>query len=67
MKHKRIGRIHIDEEELSGLLGFEGGRIRYIGFMPEYGEVGIVIEHPLMPLVGPDYTIPQVDREELCQ
>ncbi|KKL05020.1 hypothetical protein LCGC14_2610240, partial [marine sediment metagenome] len=44
MKQKRIGRIHIDEEELCKLLGFEGGRIRYIGFMPDFGEVGIVIE-----------------------
>lgn len=59
----RIGRVHISEEELSELLGYEGGRIRYIGFMPDYGEIGIVIEHSEMPIVGDNCPIPQVKRE----
>lgn len=65
MRHKRMGRIHIDEEELSKLLGFEGGRIRFIGFMPEYGEIGIVVEHPKMPLVESDFMIPRADRGDV--
>ena len=61
---KRIGRIHIDEGELCKLLGYEGGRIRYIGFMQEYAEIGKVIEHTEMPLTSKDNVIVQVDRSE---
>ena len=64
MKKRRIGRIHISQEELSKLLGYDGGRIRYIGWMSEYAEIGVVIEHPEMPLVGDDYVISRVDMKE---
>lgn len=65
MIEKRLGRIHIGEEELSKLLGYEGGRVRFIGYMPECGELGIMIEHPRMPLVGDNYQIAQVDRGDV--
>jgi len=64
METKRMGRVHISGEKLSQLLGYEGGRIRYIGYMRDYGEIGVVIEHPDMPLMPSGGCIPQVDREE---
>lgn len=63
MRRSRVGRIHISEEELSKLLGYEGGRIRYIGYMPDYSELGIVIEHLDMPIVPSTGMIPQVERK----
>ena len=64
MVGKRIGRIHIEEEELSQLLGYKGGRIRYIGYMSPYAEIGIVIEHPDMPLVPKGGEIPRVVKSK---
>jgi len=63
MKFRRVGRIHISEEELSRLLGYKGGRIRFIGYMVPYAELGIVIEHPEMPLIPSGAEIPQVGKK----
>lgn len=65
MEGKRLGRIHISEEELSQWLGFKGGRIIEIGHMPDYNALGIIIEHPAMPfVVSPNGYIPQVERSK---
>ena len=64
MIKRRIGRIHLTEEELTKLLGYEGGRIRFIGYMHPYAEIGIVIEHPEMPLTMPNDDIKRVDIKE---
>lgn len=63
-KSARVGRIHISKGELSKLLGFDGGRVYFVGWMPEYGEIGVVIEHPEMPLVREGEVIPQVERQQ---
>lgn len=59
---RRVGRIHILEAELSKLLGYEGGRIIYIDFMPESLEIGIGIEHPEMSIIEDGSMIPRVER-----
>lgn len=64
MKLRRIGRIHISEEELSALLGYKGGTIKYIGWMPSYNEIGIVIEHPDMPLLQNGAFIQRVEGDK---
>jgi hypothetical protein len=62
--YTRIGRLHINEEELSKLLGFEGGRVIFIGWMPSHRDIGITIEHENMPLVPLGGEIPEVKRPQ---
>lgn len=62
-KPKHMGRIHITESELCDLLGYKSGKISFIGWMREYGEIGIVICHPDIPYeVGEDSLIPRIKR-----
>ena len=60
---KNVGRIHIREEELCALLGYKGGAIRFIGWMRDYGEIGIVICHPDMPVVEEGDVLSRIERK----
>lgn len=59
MRH--AGRLEISEKLLLAVFKFEGGRIHFIGYMPEKMAIGIVIEHSDMPEILKQGEIPIVN------